>query len=57
MSIAIKPTVAQQVRTLKAKTPFLTEDDIVKLTGFDRTQVRNALARRPKDKPKSRLAR
>jgi len=57
MSIAIKPTVAQQVRTLKAKTPFLTEDDIVKLTGFDRTQVRNALARRPKDKAKSRLSR
>ena len=54
--IAIKPSVANQVRALKQKTPFLTEDDIVKLTGFDRTQVKNALTRRPKLRRKSRAA-
>ncbi len=40
MSISIKPSVANQVRALKAASPFLTEGDIVKLTGFDRTQVK-----------------
>jgi hypothetical protein len=52
MSISIKPSVANQVRALKAASPFLTEADIVKLTGFDRTQVKNALARKVKMRPK-----
>ncbi len=52
MSISIKPSVANQVRALKAASPFLTEADIVKLTGFDRTQVKNALARKPKARPR-----
>lgn len=56
-AIAIKPSVANQVRALKEKTPFLTEDDIVRLTGFDRTQVKNALARRPKLRRRKSIAR
>ncbi len=55
ISIAIKPSVANQVRALKQSAPFLTEDDIVKLLGADRTQVRNALKRPVKRRPKSVL--
>ena len=47
-SIAIKRSVANQVRALKEVDPALTAEDIVKLTGFDRTQVKNALERKPK---------
>lgn len=53
-SIAIKPSVANQVRALKEVDPALTIEEIVKLTGFDRTQVKNALTRAPKAQRKSR---
>ncbi len=52
-SIAIKPSIANQVRARKNVDPALTADDIVKLTGFDRTQVKNALTRLPKVRLKS----
>lgn len=54
-SIAIKPSVANQVRALKEVDPALTTEEIVKLTGFDRTQVKNALLRQPKVRRASRI--
>lgn len=55
MSIAIKPTNSTRLRVLKERHPYLSEDDIHKMTGIPMAEVKGALRRGPaRDLPKSR---
>lgn len=54
MQIAIKPKVSTRVRQLQATHPYLTPRDIAELAGVPLPQVKAALSRAPRDKPKSR---
>lgn len=47
--IAIEARAANLVRALKAAAPYLTETDIVGLTGFDGETVKNALGKKRND--------
>lgn len=54
MPIAIQPNRSEQVRQLAERDPHLTPDDLAATTGMKLKAVKAALARRRRDKPKSR---
>lgn len=55
MTIAIQTSKADRVRLLAQRHPYLTPRDITATTGIPLDEVRAALKRRRKDKPKSRI--
>jgi hypothetical protein len=55
MPIAIKTNNATRLRVLKERHPYLSAEDIHKLTRVPLSEVKGALSRRPaRDVPKSR---
>lgn len=56
MSIAIKPTAANQVRALLQKEPWLTAQEVHEVTGIPMKNVTAAMQTKGFDKPKSRAA-
>ena len=46
MDIAIKPSRADTIRSLKARSPQLSEPELARATGANLSEVRQALARR-----------